>query len=327
MSRPTLTGILIWVACAAAIVSNAFLLNPLFSSRRTNDCRNVNTLAMAGGFGKSNAGVGPSDSSSKKKKKTSTSRKSLKSVVDTKIPDSKDQILDTNPIPIDQLSQEHIDRFCPSLDKNYPGIRVVNSDPLILEVEDFFPAEWCDDYISRADSLGKLYQSQTFSSLTSTQRTSNTWYLKYADVPEFLQRTKALTGKQIETFEEPQIVRYEMGQQFTWHYDALPPSMKKNGGQRVATILVYLNDVDSGGATCFKDYGIQIKPQRGKALLFFPCFADGTPDDRTMHAGQVAMDTKFIAQMWLHESAYVPTIPPGSNHEDGIQAVASLPLW
>jgi hypothetical protein len=61
---------------------------------------------------------------------------------------------------------------------------------------------------------------------------------------------------------------------------------------------VYLNDVKSGGSTCFKDLNLQIKPVKGKALLFFPSFADGSPDDRTMHAGQVAMDTKWIAQMY-----------------------------
>ena len=52
--------------------------------------------------------------------------------------------------------------------------------------------------------------------------------------------------------EEPQVVRYELGQQFTWHYDAVPPTMKGNAGQRVATILVYLNNVDNGGCTVFK---------------------------------------------------------------------------
>jgi prolyl 4-hydroxylase len=101
----------------------------------------------------------------------------------------------------------------------------------------------------------------------------------------------------IECFEEPQIVRYEFGQQFSWHYDAIPKSLQNSSGNRIATLLVYLNDVKSGGATCFKDLNIQVRPVKGKALLFFPSFKDGKPDDRTMHAGQVAMDTKWIAQM------------------------------
>ena len=100
---------------------------------------------------------------------------------------------------------------------------------------------------------------------------------------------------------EPQVVRYEMGQQFSYHYDAIPKSLMDSSGQRVATLLVYLNDVPTGGATAFKDLGpLLVKPVKGKALLFFPSQgekAGGRSDERTMHSGQVAMDTKFIAQM------------------------------
>ena len=40
---------------------------------------------------------------------------------------------------------------------------------------------------------------------------------------------------------------------FSWHYDAVPPTMLVNGGQRVCTLLVYLNDVPEGGRTAFRD--------------------------------------------------------------------------
>lgn len=58
--------------------------------------------------------------------------------------------------------------------------------------------------------------------------------------------------------------------------------------------------------------------------MFFPCLADGTPDDRTMHAGQVAGETKWIAQMWLHENDYIPKTPEGSNHADAIIEIEKL---
>ena len=135
-----------------------------------------------------------------------------------------------------------------------------------------------------------------------------------------------MTGRRIQTFEEPQVVRYEFGQQFSWHYDAIPKTLQDSSGNRLVTLLVYLNDVSVGGATTFKDLGIQVKPVKGKALLFFPCFADGTPDDRTMHAGQVAGETKWITQMWLHENDYLPKTPEGSNHADAIVEIERLKL-
>jgi collagen type III alpha len=55
---------------------------------------------------------------------------------------------------------------------------------------------------------------------------------------------------------------------------------RRNGFNRHATLLVYLNDVQQGGRTCFDHLGIAVQPQQGKALLFFPAYSDGRPDER-----------------------------------------------
>jgi len=192
-------------------------------------------------------------------------------------------------------------RVFPKINQTFSnGFRVLSEDPPIYEIDNFFDSNLCDNFIDRALVQGSKYDSQTFSNSygASSVRTSTTWYMFYKYVPELLDRINKLTGIPIENYEEPQIVRYEMGQQFSWHYDALPASQaKRSGGQRIATILVYLNTVDLGGATTFKDLKLQVKPVKGKALIFFPCSIDGVPDDRTMHAGQVSFDTKWIAQM------------------------------
>jgi hypothetical protein len=142
----------------------------------------------------------------------------------------------------------HLSRF-PTLKENFKGIRLVHQNPPIYEVDNFFEESLCDEYIQRAQAFGERYESQTFSSQygASSVRTSNTWYLYYKQVPEMLQRIRDLTNLPIDRYEEPQVVRYEMGQQFSWHYDALPTSIaKKSGGQRIATVLIYLNTVDAG---------------------------------------------------------------------------------
>lgn len=55
---------------------------------------------------------------------------------------------------------------------------------------------------------------------------------------------------------------------------------RQNKFNRHATLLVYLNDCQEGGATCFDQLGLAVRPQRGTALLFFPSFANGSPDAR-----------------------------------------------
>lgn len=155
-------------------------------------------------------------------------------------------------------------------------------------------------------------QSQTFNSNSGSKRTSTTWYLPYKEAPELLEVASKLTGLPASQFEEPQVVRYEIGEQFSWHFDAIPSSIQKSGGNRLGTLLIYLNTLPSaaGGATCFKDLNLQVTPEQGKALLFFPCFADGSPDDRTMHCGQICSETKWIAQIWIHESDYTAVTVP-----------------
>jgi hypothetical protein len=49
--------------------------------------------------------------------------------------------------------------------------------------------------------------------------------MRYQDVPELITQASALTGLPSSHFEEPQIVRYEIGQQFSWHFDSIPASL------------------------------------------------------------------------------------------------------
>mmetsp|Transcript_30028 Transcript_30028/g.54427 ORF Transcript_30028/g.54427 Transcript_30028/m.54427 type:complete len:162 (+) Transcript_30028:3-488(+) len=150
--------------------------------------------------------------------------------------------------------------------------------------------------------------------------------------------------------EEPQIVRYRTGEEFSWHYDEIPSTQLVNGGQRLATLLVYLNDLeeDRGGGTVFRDLAsppiprdggdekkskrnrgaktssvspLTVRPKTGTALLFFPSYKDGTPDIRTLHKGEVALDTKMIAQLWIHEREYRAGVPKGNLQADAMEGV------
>lgn len=199
--------------------------------------------------------------------------------------------------------------------------RLLHLDPAVLVVDDFMPHAECDRLMELARS-GEAYevQSATFSALTASARTSTTWYVHHTEVPELVGRVCELTGVAPSTLEEPQIVRYRVGQRFGWHFDEVPKAQLENGGQRLATLLVYLCDVPAGGGTAFRDLSaagqpsLSVQPRKGRALLFFPAAADGTPDDRTLHAGEpVLQGEKWIAQLWLHERAYEPRLPPDAR--------------
>ena len=63
---------------------------------------------------------------------------------------------------------------------------------------------------------------------------------------------------------------------------------------RLFAWMTYLNDVDDGGQTNFSHYGIKIKPETGKTLIW--------PAEWThAHTGEVLKSgTKYIVTGWLH---------------------------
>lgn len=243
------------------------------------------------------------------------------------------------PLPLSDLPA--FDRF-----------RVLHVDPMVLGIDDFCTDDECDRMValaenpavhnsveSRSKTVGKDGNAQA-------QRTSTTWYHHYKTVPELMAKSCRLLGlDDLTRWEEPQTVRYRGTEKFTWHLDALPPSddLQEKGGQRTATLLVYLNDLEQGedgrspgGMTMFRDLSfsdgtvLKVEPKKGSALLFFPS-AGGVPntpfDVRTLHAGEAVVASsptdKWIGQLWLRDTAYTPTVPPQNAHAAADDAVTT----
>ena len=199
-----------------------------------------------------------------------------------------------------------------------------------MGIENFFTEEECAE--TKAVTMADAFQvnSATFSPLAQSKRTSTSWFCYYNTMATLLAKAHRRLSIPLEQMEEPQIVRYRTGEEFSWHYDEVPPTQLDNGGQRVATLLVYLNTVKRGGGTIFRDLKdangqrLTVKPVQGSALLFFPAFADGRPDDRTLHKGEMAEDEKWITQMWIHERAYKPVVPEGNSHQAAQSALEQV---
>ena len=106
--------------------------------------------------------------------------------------------------------------------------------------------------------------------------------------------------------------RYAPGQQFKAHHDFFHeaqsywPRMKATGGQRTWTAMIYLNEVEEGGATWFPMAGIRVAPKRGLLLAWNNMAADGSPNETTLHEGMaVTRGTKYIVTKWFRESPWL----------------------
>ena len=70
------------------------------------------------------------------------------------------------------------------------------------------------------------------------------------------------------------------------------------------TALIYLNDVEDGGATSFPELDIAIKPKKGNVLVFHNTIPETTNiHPKSLHAGMpVSNGEKWAANLWFREN-------------------------
>jgi prolyl 4-hydroxylase len=124
-------------------------------------------------------------------------------------------------------------------------------------------------------------------------------------------RLAELVGQPVENGEDLHILRYGAGGEYRPHYDFFPEEQAGSrhhmarGGQRVATIILYLNEVEQGGDTTFPDAGLVVHPRRGCALYFEYGNPLGQNDPKTLHAGTpVERGEKWIATKWIRRGRF-----------------------
>jgi prolyl 4-hydroxylase len=116
-------------------------------------------------------------------------------------------------------------------------------------------------------------------------------------------RLALVTGTRAEQGEPLHVLRYQPGQEYRPHVDALPGT----ANQRHWTVLVYLNDGYEGGATRFDLLGIEFAGREGDALIFRNVDAAGGGEPRARHAGlPVLQGTKWLATRWIRAKRYHP---------------------
>jgi prolyl 4-hydroxylase len=163
------------------------------------------------------------------------------------------------------------------IDRAYPGLRVANDEPPIFLCDGFLSPAECEALIAAATP--RLARSSIAGKKTKSDVRTSTSCLLPHTAPEsaaVLAKVRRLTAKSERCLEALQVARYERGEQYEGHFDGAQPQDASGfgffsaGGQRVCTVLVYLNDVRKGGRTTFPLVRFACQPKRGTALIFFP---------------------------------------------------------
>ena len=122
-------------------------------------------------------------------------------------------------------------------------------------------------------------------------------------------RIAALLNWPVENGEGLQVLRYRPGAEYKPHHDYFDPeqpgapSILARGGQRVGTLVMYLNTPDKGGATTFPDVGLAVAPVQGHAVFF--SYDRPDPATRTLHGGApVIAGEKWVATKWMRTGVF-----------------------
>lgn len=188
--------------------------------------------------------------------------------------------------------------------------------PDIAVIEDFMSHEECDELCSL--SKGSLRKSEvvddaTGEGVTHKDRTSEGTDFSIGEnklITTIENRISEITGQPIINGEGTQILHYIKGAEYLPHYDYFPENEggqnnMRSGGQRIITFIMYLNNVEAGGATIFPEVNLNIYPKKGSALYFSYFNSLGQVDPRTLHGGApVTMGEKWIATKWIREREY-----------------------
>jgi len=185
-------------------------------------------------------------------------------------------------------------------------------NPKIFVFENLLSEEECDHLLALSiDSLeiSGTVDYETGEDVTSSVRTSQSTYFDHghdAVITAIEERISQLLDYPAERAESIHIARYGVGQEYKAHHDYFDASEPgtaihlEGWGQRFATVLMYLNDVEEGGSTAFPELGLDFMPKKGNAVVFFYSDAFGNVDDRCLHAGTpVIAGEKWIATKWL----------------------------
>lgn len=218
-------------------------------------------------------------------------------------------------VPVPDLDLNQSPRQIDAGDRMVDVIATLNH-PRVVVLGNLLSAEECEALI--ASARPHLLRSLTVETKTGGEelnpdRTSSGMFFTRGQTPEVAAveaRIARLLNWPLENGEGFQVLHYMPGAEYKPHYDYFDPAepgtptILRRGGQRVATLVMYLNEPARGGGTTFPDVGFEVAPVRGNAVFF--SYDRAHPSTRTLHGGAPVIEgEKWVATKWLREREFV----------------------
>ena len=145
-----------------------------------------------------------------------------------------------------------------------------------------------------------------------TGRTNKSYWLDKKSDPIVLKLCKRIAkeiGCNWENFENYQVIHYGPSEEYKYHFDAYDKKELEKyyhfcneRGNRLKTVLVYMNNVEEGGSTGFKNIGKKVEAKKGRMVVFENVNKKNELYKRSLHAGlPVIKGEKWAFNLWLRE--------------------------
>ncbi|URI06887.1 2OG-Fe(II) oxygenase [Aquincola tertiaricarbonis] len=203
------------------------------------------------------------------------------------------------------------------LDAGDREVRVVMAmrNPRVVVVSGLLSDDECDELVALA--APRMARSETVDVATggnevNAARTSRGMFFERGE-NEVARKLEARIAKlldwPVDHGEGLQVLHYGPGAEYRPHHDYFDPAQPgsvpilKRGGQRVATVVTYLNTPLAGGGTTFPDVALEVAPLKGHAVFF--SYDRPHPITRTLHGGAPVVEgEKWVATKWLRERVF-----------------------
>ncbi|XP_037800653.1 prolyl 4-hydroxylase subunit alpha-1-like [Penaeus monodon] len=200
-------------------------------------------------------------------------------------------------------------------------VEELSLDPLILAFRDVLSNREIEDIKDLARPV--LEQAATafgINSGTISVRSSHTAWLRddtHATVRSVGVKVASLTGLVLTEDaggEVLQVNHYGSAGHYIPHHDFVGAHYKAwemqppdetilaghPNGDRIATFMFYMNDVEEGGRTVFPRARVGVEPRKGSAVFWWNLLPNGMSDFRTLHgACPVIRGTKWVCNKWI----------------------------
>ncbi|TMW71290.1 2OG-Fe(II) oxygenase [Alteribacter natronophilus] len=179
------------------------------------------------------------------------------------------------------------------------GVTMLSEEPVVAVLENVLDEAECEAVIEQSRAHLKRSRIGT-EKREHAMRTSSGVFLDETHssiVTGVKQRLADIMGMPLSHAENLHILHYRPGEEYKAHMDSFTRAETNN---RIATIVVYLNDVEEGGETAFPKLGLSIPPKRGTAVYFEYFYNDPKTNALTLHAGSPVIEgEKWAATLWV----------------------------